>query len=507
LSCSALRSAGILVGVTGLFTTGLLGTSAAAANATEPCVSTADGSTVTCTYAGTGIEQAFVVPEGVTSVDVIVTRSVENPEADRATAARPSAASGTLAVTPGSMLLLGFGDAAEFTVHAASADQAPGLEAGSPVDSGTSGDSAVGGLSSGAPVRNLLPDVVDSWWFVGPDTDRVAFVHTAGPVDLTLRDVAAAEVPASRGGTTPASEPTEIRADAVASAQEAAQSVVPASVVLSYAVPSEVLRGPEAPASPETTVSAEAPAPAEVPVPTDASASPEVTEPVVPEDSASPEVTEPVVPDASAAPEVTVPTEIPAVPETPAVPEATGPVAPASPQVMVPAEIPAVPEAPASPEVTGPAVPEAPAGPQVTGPVVTGAPGSPEVTAPVDVPAVTEALAGAEVAVPVETPTVPEATALPEVPLPVEAPAARKAPASALVRSAAPTTSPGIQAGSPDAETAEPLVAGDLETAASAVPSALFDTSGVGLIGAVLGGMVAVAVCAGAALGIRQRRY
>jgi hypothetical protein len=92
------------------------------------------------------------------------------------------------------------------------------------------------------------------------------------------------------------------------------------------------------------------------------------------------------------------------------------------------------------------------------------------------------------VTVPVEVAAVPEVT---ESPAPT----------------VASTLPAPIQAGSPGGATEEPLVVGDMQTASSVVPSALFDTSGVGLLAALLGGMVAVAVCAGVTIGIRQRKY
>ncbi|HEY4626907.1 MAG TPA: hypothetical protein VIH01_12895, partial [Blastococcus sp.] len=102
MSRPALRSALVLTGVTGLLTTAFLGTSAATANAAEPCVPSADGRTVTCTYADTGAGQTFVVPDGVTNVDVTVTGVAGNPEVDSTTADQPAAGSGNLAVAPGS---------------------------------------------------------------------------------------------------------------------------------------------------------------------------------------------------------------------------------------------------------------------------------------------------------------------------------------------------------------------------------------------------------------------
>jgi hypothetical protein len=55
-------------------------------------------------------------------------------------------------------------------------------------------------------------------------------------------------------------------------------------------------------------------------------------------------------------------------------------------------------------------------------------------------------------------------------------------------------------------EAAEPVLIGDLETASSNVSSQLLDTSGVGFLAAVLGGLVAVALGIGTSVGIRQHR-
>jgi hypothetical protein len=125
-----LRSTLGLTGITGLVGAGLVLGVAAPAIADEPCVPAADSSTIVCTYLVPGVEHAFVVPDGVSAVDVTALGGTGGRVADGPAAGQPALVSGTLPVTAGSTLFLAVGGDGGDGAAAVDGDPALGGAAG-----------------------------------------------------------------------------------------------------------------------------------------------------------------------------------------------------------------------------------------------------------------------------------------------------------------------------------------------------------------------------------------
>ncbi|MGY1905459.1 pentapeptide repeat-containing protein, partial [Modestobacter sp. SYSU DS0903] len=104
---SALRSTLGLTGVTGLLSAGLVLGTTAPALADDACQR--DAATVTCTYSFTGGEQVFVVPAGVSLLDVTAIGGTGGRALGASSAARPVRVAGELPVQPGQTLVVSVG--------------------------------------------------------------------------------------------------------------------------------------------------------------------------------------------------------------------------------------------------------------------------------------------------------------------------------------------------------------------------------------------------------------
>ncbi len=144
---SATRSTLGLAGVAGLVGLGLAFSPAVSpatpAAADEICRTSDDRTSVTCTWSATGAEQAFVVPDGVTVLQAGAVGGTGGRAVGAASAGRPVAVTGLLAVTPGQTRFVRDGGDGGDAVPAEPTLPAPG---------------GAGGFNGGAPGGAAGPD-------------------------------------------------------------------------------------------------------------------------------------------------------------------------------------------------------------------------------------------------------------------------------------------------------------------------------------------------------------
>jgi hypothetical protein len=219
-----LRATLVRSGAAGLLGTGLVlgaATAAAAAPAAtglpEACSPSPDGTSATCTYAFTGSEETFVVPDGVTGVDVVAIGGRGGKGLNDSELNQAGKATGTLAVTPGDTLYLAVGgDGGDSEVAAEPGSSVPGGAPGwnggafggnaaytdAPHDSGAGG----GGASDVRTVSREEAGTLESRVLVASGSGGGAHVREGGWGDLngwTWDGASAAEAgQADRGGYT-----------------------------------------------------------------------------------------------------------------------------------------------------------------------------------------------------------------------------------------------------------------------------------------------------------------
>ena len=473
VSRAALRSTLVITGVTGILGAGLL--QAAVAGATEPWQSSADGTTTTYRSVDTGTELPFLVPAGVTSLDVTVLGGEQGAQ-DAAPATQQ------LVVPPGSTLVFDLGHDDELTRPV-------------PAAPGDSGEPPLTG-------REAPEETAPAPWYIVSGTGAAASIRVADRAEPVAEDGAAAPAEDLRGQTP--EEPVEVPAvlagqDGGATAQDEPEDA-PVSVVVSFTVPT----------------------PGVVPVELQAAgwlapAGEPADEPVLPAEVADlaedPVPVEPSVPSGSPAPADDRAPMGTAVDGTTPDPAEAPVDAPAAVEVPVATEAPAAGEAPAPEDVPAP----------VQTPVLTEAPAVGEAPAPVETPEASAAPAPAEGPAPAEDPAPAEAP----TPAPAPAPAPAEAPGGvALPQSTAPATSSSPEptsaprgdvptpAASPSAGAVDPSAAPqpaderlavDLQTASSVATADLLDADGVGILAASLVGVVVLGVGVTVTVGVRRR--
>jgi hypothetical protein len=185
---AALLGAGILLGSAG-------GAAASSGSLPAGCAAV-DTTTARCTYTYTGAEQSFVVPTGVTSVDVraVGARGGAGPN-DDGTINQAAEATGTLSVTPGNTLVLAVGGRGGDSTRATAPAQvvpggAPGWNGGAwggdavytsdPHDSGAGG----GGASDVRTVSRDAAGTLESRVLVAAGSGGGAYIREGGPGDL-----------------------------------------------------------------------------------------------------------------------------------------------------------------------------------------------------------------------------------------------------------------------------------------------------------------------------------
>jgi hypothetical protein len=189
------RSLATVAGIAGLLTTGAVLAPAATAGPPPAEVCTSTATTVTCTYAFTGAQQEFVVPSGVSAVDVVAIGGVGGSGLTPADLAQPARVTGTLDVLPGSTLyvLVGGngGDASEAEDGATAVGGAPGwngggwggearTSAGNRSESGAGG----GGASDVRTVSDAEPGTLDSRVLVAAGSGGGSHLREGGWGDL-----------------------------------------------------------------------------------------------------------------------------------------------------------------------------------------------------------------------------------------------------------------------------------------------------------------------------------
>jgi hypothetical protein len=482
----------VLTGVTGILGAGLL--QATVAGATEPWQSSADGTITTYRSVDTGSELPFLVPAGVTSLDVAVL-SGEQAAEDAAPAPQQ------LVVTPGSTLVFDLGHD----------DELPRPMSPAPGDS-----------VEPAPFEDVMAEVTaPASWYVSSGTGVAASIRVADPVELAAEDGAAAPAEDLRGQTpgNPVEVPTVVAGqDGEAAAQDGPEDDAPVSVVVSFTVPTPGVLPVELQAAewlaPAGGAADEPAVPAEV---TDLAEDSVPIEPSVPSESpASADVQAPMgtavdgktLDRAETPVDASTEVEIPVVAGAPAASEASAPEdAPAPVEVPVLIEAPAAGEAPAL--VESPAPVGAPEASETPTPTPTPAPAPAEATTPASAPADTTIAAEPAAPVVTEAPATAEAPENVVLPLPT-APATSSSPApTSPPRRDVPTpvASPSAVAVEPSAapQPAGQRVAVDLQTASSTATADLLDADGVGILAASLVGVVVLGVGVTVTVGVRRR--
>lgn len=191
MSYAARRATLALLGVAGFVTAGLLPGCIGIAHAGEACLSSAGGTSVTCTFAATGGEQLLRVPDGATSVSVA--RDGGQPVGDSVEPTFERNATPVLAklpVEPGSTLEISVTTRADVAPSStAPATGAATLER----PAADEASSAVAAPPAGSPAS---PPTAQAAWVIALGGDRVALIQ---PVPDPVADGAPTVAPQAVG--------------------------------------------------------------------------------------------------------------------------------------------------------------------------------------------------------------------------------------------------------------------------------------------------------------------